>query len=540
MNSLLQLARLTRLVEQGTVDGASVYTAQQLFTDLRRGIWSELTTPARPIDQFRRNVQRIHIDALDARLNGPTPPPEIRAILRGELRAVRAEIVRALPAVTDRLSRLHLEDARDQIDEVLDPRAMRASAGGRRPRRRCDHHRRRAELDVRLEQRSVPAQRRGVLAGLRNQLTRVGPTRLRHWCKLTDDRRSKGTSRSVQGADASPSNAASLVGPRRRRWSVQGGFAAGAKGIRRWSKPAYAGRCNDASQPVQKVRALATVLLVCLAAQAAQSQAPLTFEVASVRLHSEPPAIGPGAPIRGVEIRTEQFEANNYPLTSLITLAHGVVGGRLEGAPEWVRNENYDIRAKAPKPSSRQDMLQMLQTLLAERFQLKAHRETRTMDIYGLVLVKADNSLGPGMHPVKVDCETNTITEGPDPGLFPRDARPACGSTRVGITMVSGPVLLKNAYAAATMERFATGLSGSLGRPVFDRTGLTGTFDIELNYIREMPPGPGFSERPAGAPAPEGVSLRDALKQQLGLDLRSERGPVEYFVIDSISRPAAN
>ena len=131
MNSVLQPTRLTRLIEQGTVDGATVYTAQQLFTDLRRGIWSELATPARPIDQFRRNVQRIHLDALDARLNGPTPPPEIRALLRGELRTLRTEVVRALPAVTDRMSRLHLEDARDQIDEILDPRAMRDSAGGR-------------------------------------------------------------------------------------------------------------------------------------------------------------------------------------------------------------------------------------------------------------------------------------------------------------------------------------------------------------------------------------------------------------------------
>jgi hypothetical protein len=131
MNSLLQPARLTRLIEQSTVDGSTVYTAQQLFTDLRRGVWSELATPAKPIDQFRRNVHRIHLDALDARLNGPTPPPEIRALLRGELRTLRTEVVRALPAVTDRMSRLHLEDARDQIDEILDPRAMRASAGGR-------------------------------------------------------------------------------------------------------------------------------------------------------------------------------------------------------------------------------------------------------------------------------------------------------------------------------------------------------------------------------------------------------------------------
>ena len=131
MNSLLQPDRITRLIEQGTVDGAAGYSAPQLLADLRRGIWSELATPARPIDQFRRNVQRVHLDALNARLNGPTPPPEVRALLRGELRSVRAEIARALPAVTDRLTRLHLEDARDHVDEILDPRAMRDSAGGR-------------------------------------------------------------------------------------------------------------------------------------------------------------------------------------------------------------------------------------------------------------------------------------------------------------------------------------------------------------------------------------------------------------------------
>lgn len=288
------------------------------------------------------------------------------------------------------------------------------------------------------------------------------------------------------------------------------------------------------------VRALVGVALVYLATQAVSSQAPLSFEVASVRLSAGPPPMGPGVRIRGVEFRAEQFEATRYPLISIINLAYGVTGGRIEGAPEWVRNDNYDIRAKAPKPSSRQEMLQMLQTLLADRFQLEAHLETRTMDIYGLVLASADKSLGAGMHPVNVDCETNTILDGPDPGLFPHDARLPCGDFRVGIRMVSGPVLAKNAYAGMTMDRFATGLSGSVGRPVFDRTGLTGTFDIELNYIREMPPGPGFPPRAEGAPSPDGVSLRDALKQQLGLGLRSERGPVEFFVIDAIARPGAN
>ena len=132
MNSLLSPDRLTRLVEQAAVEGRGVYTPLQFLADLRRGIWSDLATPARPIDQFRRNAQRVYLDTLDNRLNAlGTPPPEIRSLIRGELRALRADLARALPAVTDRASRLHLEDARDDINEILDPRAMRDSAGGR-------------------------------------------------------------------------------------------------------------------------------------------------------------------------------------------------------------------------------------------------------------------------------------------------------------------------------------------------------------------------------------------------------------------------
>ena len=284
---------------------------------------------------------------------------------------------------------------------------------------------------------------------------------------------------------------------------------------------------------MQKARALSIVLLVCLAAPAVFSQAPPSFEVASVRLNSEfLPATS------GLQIRAEQVEAIAYPVRSLIAAAYGAT--RIEGAPDWTNRERYDIRARAPRPSSRQEMLQMLQTLLAERFQLKARRETRTMDTYGLVFAKGDNSLGSGMHPVKVDCETNTITDGPDSGLFPGVERPRCGTVAVGITMVSGPVLSRNRYAGFTMQRLADSFSGAAGRPVFDRTGLTGTFDVQLNYIRENPPGPWFSERREGAPMPDGVSFRDAIKQQLALDLRSERGPVEFLVIDAIERPKPN
>jgi hypothetical protein len=138
MNSLLQTARIERLIEQTAIDGAAAYSPVQFLADVRGGIWSELRTPARPIDAYRRNTHRIYLDTIDNRLNGAAEPSgEVRALLKGELRALRAQVAAAIPGATDRASRLHLEDSRDAIDEILDPRAMRtrgaapAAAGGR-------------------------------------------------------------------------------------------------------------------------------------------------------------------------------------------------------------------------------------------------------------------------------------------------------------------------------------------------------------------------------------------------------------------------
>ncbi|HKT79903.1 MAG TPA: zinc-dependent metalloprotease, partial [Vicinamibacterales bacterium] len=129
MNSLLQNARLDRLVEQAALE-QTAYTPIEFLAAVRRGIWSELATPGRPIDTFRRNTQRVYLDTIDNRLNGTVEPSdEVRSLLKGELRAARATIVAAIPAATDQATRRHLEDARDQIDNTLDPKAQRARPG---------------------------------------------------------------------------------------------------------------------------------------------------------------------------------------------------------------------------------------------------------------------------------------------------------------------------------------------------------------------------------------------------------------------------
>ena len=129
LNAVLQPSRLDRLIEQSALS-PNAYSPLQLLTDLRTGIWSELASPVKPIDIYRRNVQRGYLDTIDARLNAGAPPSdEIRALLKGELRAVDGMIAKALPAVTDTVTRRHLQDVRDSIEETLDPRAMRTRPG---------------------------------------------------------------------------------------------------------------------------------------------------------------------------------------------------------------------------------------------------------------------------------------------------------------------------------------------------------------------------------------------------------------------------
>jgi hypothetical protein len=132
MNNLLQTDRLNRLIEHAALDGPTAYTPLQFLTDLRKGVWSELATPAATPDIYRRNLHRSYLSTVDNRLNGTTEPPdEVRALLRGELRALDAELANALrPASVEEVTRRHYQDARDEIAMILDPRAMRERGGG--------------------------------------------------------------------------------------------------------------------------------------------------------------------------------------------------------------------------------------------------------------------------------------------------------------------------------------------------------------------------------------------------------------------------
>jgi hypothetical protein len=138
LNSLLEWRKLGRVIENEAMNGSDAYSILDLFADIRNGIWSELRNGA-TIDTYRRNLQRAHIERLETLMTGELPPvpaqfrrffgpgidasqSDIRAVVRGELKTMRSRIRAAIPRTSDRLSKLHLEDAVERINNILDPK----------------------------------------------------------------------------------------------------------------------------------------------------------------------------------------------------------------------------------------------------------------------------------------------------------------------------------------------------------------------------------------------------------------------------------
>ena len=134
LRTLLRADRIERLVEQEALDGAVAYPATDFLADLRAGLWRELEAAEVTIDAFRRNLQRSYLGRIDDQLDGDAAAEgDARPFLRGELRALDLAIDAVLPRVADRATRLHLEDARDQVARMLDPSARAESDGAGDP-----------------------------------------------------------------------------------------------------------------------------------------------------------------------------------------------------------------------------------------------------------------------------------------------------------------------------------------------------------------------------------------------------------------------
>src|ERR1039458_3399620 len=193
-----------------------------------------------------------------------------------------------------------------------------------------------------------------------------------------------------------------------------------------------------------------------------------TFEVASVKPAAEgggPTNWGPGT-----------VSLNGESIDTLLIRAYGVKRYQIDG-PAWLFNQEYDINAKMPSGATREQIPAMLQSLLAERFRLALHRETKSLPVYGLVVAKGGAKL------------IGTGSSAP-PG-WPADLGPG------RVKFAGGPYSASGITGQMGTAALATLLTNNLDRPVLDLTGLKGTYYIDLEWAPD--------ERTRAAPEPAGL-----------------------------------
>ncbi len=239
-------------------------------------------------------------------------------------------------------------------------------------------------------------------------------------------------------------------------------------------------------------------VLTGLAVTAAFEQPPLTFEVASVKLHP--------LPYQFVRSETSGSRATweAYGLEGLIMEAYRVESYQISGGPAWLPTDRFDINAKASGDGmlTGDQKREMLRALLEDRFHLKVHRETREQPIYSLVIAKG----------------------GPKLKASSADEQPS-------VTLESKGQRVEMLFSKWDLTRLAGQISANEGRKVVDKTGLSGEYDFTLSYV---------DDRRAVGGQQDGPSLFTALQEELGLKLVSQKGPVEVLVIDHADKPSEN
>jgi uncharacterized protein (TIGR03435 family) len=262
----------------------------------------------------------------------------------------------------------------------------------------------------------------------------------------------------------------------------------------------------------------------------------VTFEVASVRASAAPEA---ESSIR--LLPNGRFTATSTTLRTLILRAHKLHDSQLIGYPEWIDVERFDIDARTASPPAEgpEALMVPLRALLAERFDMRTHADTRQLPAYVLRLGRRDGQLGPQIRPTQADCSGQKVLSQDEIRATVRDGWPPCGMVFVVsfTTKASAGTAVQMRFrrSATTIEDLAASFQGAVGRPVVNRTGLEGRYDVEYSY----------SPQPADAGVtsafgPEAPGVLAAVEEQLGLRLEAERTDVPVLVVDSVERPTAN
>lgn len=300
--------------------------------------------------------------------------------------------------------------------------------------------------------------------------------------------------------------------------------------------------------------AAAVTLLAAVTGASGQTAADAAphFEVASVKASPNPfapaPGGGPSKLLFGIRVMPGGRVMAVASLQTLILRAYGIKEFQLEGGPKWLTTDYFDISAKAEQETATAaDLNAMLRSLLSERFGLRVHVETRQSAVYTLK-ARLDGKLGPSLKRTSAECERQleerkrggpplpvpSMPSGPQPRI-----EPACGRTMGMVNAKTGT----ETYASGgqPLSELVSSLSSQLKAPVIDQTGLTGLFDVLLEFestrqFANQPP-PGLDPNSTD-PLP--VPLPAALQQQLGLVIEKSIAPLPITIIDAVAPPSAN
>lgn len=250
-----------------------------------------------------------------------------------------------------------------------------------------------------------------------------------------------------------------------------------------------------------RLTTLAIVWLLALGADGAP-----TFDVSSVKRNTQ------GGPANNWQMSPGQRDFRNSQVRALIRAAWGDNGLRVEGAPDWVVTERYDVVGKFPADTPPAVIELMLRELLRDRFKLATHLETRQVPIYALLMARQDRTPGPKLRPGLQEC----IPPWPARTTAPPECGRGAGSGFVQV----------GAGDMAAFARLLTEMQVA-GRPVKDRTGMAGLFKIDMEFAPD-----------AGEGQPDGAaSIFTALREQLGLKLEPVLDDVSVLMVDHIERP---
>ena len=248
-------------------------------------------------------------------------------------------------------------------------------------------------------------------------------------------------------------------------------------------------------------------LLIAALVYGQDNPARLTFEVASVK----PSKTGELGGAMKVMPGGQQFVAQNFPLRQMIARMNWVPPRQVTGGPDWMDSERWDIQAKADRSGyTREQMIEMLGHLLEDEFKLRLRKDSKEGPVYALTIDKSGLKM--------------KVNESSEDFEIPIQGGPG------GITIGK----------RVAMDRLCFQLGSFLQnneRPVVDKTGLTGYYDFTLLFRPELPPE--FDRERLPPEVLARPSLFDAVRSQLGLKLEATKGPVQYYIVEHIEKPAS-